>query len=243
MPRKCFLWIHVAKGLQVKCKKYRFALASIPVKRYLESVCIPWHVFFLSNLVITIFIMTRYHVWWDSYKSVWSVFHTLKSQHTRVFYEFFEKRGYDKICLFRILTNIWWPNVQLEGFFLLLFYCDWNTFSRVGPWGPILLKVFQSTCSQLNHSLGSEWNKHMVQNACEKTHHDYTNILGCQWPYYSNACEFNPEFNWQHGKSSLYCNIVALLCQYLNNLHKILRILNKQNNITQLELPGSHGKY
>ena len=38
------------------------------------------------------------------------------------------------------------------------------------------------------------------------------------------------------GNHSLYCNIVALLCQYLNNLYKILRILNKQNNITQLNV-------
>ena len=69
-----------------------------------------------------------------------------------------------------------------------------------------------------------------------KVHHDYTNVLGCQWPFYSRACEFNLDFNWQHGKSSLYCNIVALLCQYLNNLYKIHRISNKQSNIIQLKV-------
>ena len=43
-----------------------------------------------------------------------------------------------------------------------------------------------------------KWQAMHDANACEKLHHDNTNILGCQWPYYSSACEFNLEFNWQH---------------------------------------------
>ena len=164
MPKKCFLWIHVAKALQVKCKST--ILLCLPSQwNDIWKVCACHDMFLVKPRYNKLHHDAVSHVVWQL--QMWSVFHTLKSQNTREFYYFFEKKGYDKIFLFCILTNIWWPNVQLEDF-LLLFYCEWNTFSRVGPWGPILLKVFQSTCSQLNHSLGSEWNK-QTHDATEPT--------------------------------------------------------------------------
>ena len=99
---------------------------------------------FWSNLVITSFIMTRYHMWCDSYKC--GVFFTLWNHKTHGnFIIFARKRVMKRSVCFAFLPTYDDPMFNWR-FFLLLFYCDWNTFSRVGPWGPILLKVFQSTC-------------------------------------------------------------------------------------------------